>query len=197
MIADRIRDDIADELHGLRPGAFDRSLDKYRFGDRPKTQNDPNPKKRPKTLLEVWSEFVKFKVKEGKIQETTVNKHYSDGEKVLEKVRKHDPGLLKPDNATEFLDHLTDRYKPSTLVAYYKNWSACANWAVKRDIWDKNPYSLGLSELKSQCKSEQSGKAYLDSEACIILEAFATNQFTSKFTKTGLEPILENRSVIR
>jgi len=51
---------------------------------------------------------------------------------------------------------------------------------VKRGIWNKNPYSLGLNELKSRCKSAKSGKAYSDSEASIIIEAFATDRFTSK-----------------
>ena len=174
QVADLIKDDIKHDALGLQPPSFDPTLQKYKPGlsvGEKKTQN----------LLDVWDEFVKFKVKEGKIQETTLTKHYSDSEKVLQKVRKHNPELLKPDKSTEFLDYLSDRYKPSTLVPYYGNWSACANWAVKRNIWDKNPYSLGLSELKSQRQATKSGKSYPDSEASVILDAFATDRFTSKF----------------
>lgn len=174
QIAELIKDDIKHDLLGLQPPAFDPTLQKYRPGL-------PAVPKQPKNLLDIWDKFVEFKVKEGKVQETTLTKVYPNTEKVLSKVYRHDPGLLAPEKATDFFNYLTDNYKPSTLVLYYKNWSACANWAVEREIWTKNPYRRGLRELEGQCSSENSGKAYSDKEAQIILNAIATDRFTSKF----------------
>lgn len=174
QIAGLIRDDIKHDSLGLQPPAFDPTLQKYRPGL-------PPVPKQPENLLAVWDKFVEFKVKEGKVQETTLDKVYPNTKKVLKKVQRHDPELLKPNKANEFLDYLTDHYKPSTLKLYYTNWSACANWAVQRDIWDKNPYSRGLSQVKNQYEPTQSGKAYTDKEAQIILDAVATDRFTSPY----------------
>jgi hypothetical protein len=80
QIAGLIRDDIKHDSLGLQPPAFDSTLQKYRPGL-------PSVPKQPKNLLDVWHQFVEFKVKEGKIQETTVNKHYSDGKKFYKKSR--------------------------------------------------------------------------------------------------------------
>jgi len=128
------------------------------------------------SLLDVWIKFVDFKTQQGKVEETTLTKAYPLVTKILTKV---DPELLKPSNYKQLLSFLTKRYKPSTLVSYYTKISACANWALKQDIWEKNPYSRDLAILKSQCENpDKSGKAYSDSEATVILNAIATDRFT-------------------
>jgi integrase len=170
-IADIIRQDIKHDFLGLQPPAFDQTLQKYRPGLKiavaPKISS----------LLDVWVKFVDFKTQQGKVQETTLTRDYPRVENILRKV---DPELLKPSNSKGLLSYLTKRYKSSTLVCYYSKISACANWAVKQDIWEKNPYSRDLAILKSQCENpEKSGKAYSDSEAITILEAIATDRFTS------------------
>ena len=170
-IADIIRQDIKHDILGLQPTAFDPTLQKYRPGLKiavaPKIPS----------LLDVWVKFVDFKTQEGKIQETTLTKDYPYIEKMLTSV---DPDLLRLSNSKQLLSCLTKRYKPSTLVFQYIRISACANWAVKQDIWEKNPYSRDLAILKGQCEnSDKSGKAYSDSEAVAILNAIATDRFTS------------------
>lgn len=170
-IADIIRQDIKHDFLGLQPPAFDPTLQKYRPGLKiavaPKIPS----------LLDVWVKFVDFKTQEGKIQETTLTKDYPYIEKTLTSV---DPDLLRLSNSKELLSCLTKRYKPSTLVFYYTKISACANWAVRQDIWEKNPYSRDLAILKSRSeRSDKTGKAYSDSEAMTIIEAIATDRFTS------------------
>ncbi|KOR35323.1 hypothetical protein AM228_18935 [Planktothricoides sp. SR001] len=172
-IADIIRQDIKHDFLGLQPPAFDPTLQKYRPGLKiavaPKIPS----------LLDAWVKFVDFKTQQGKVQETTLTDAYPRVEKMLTKV---DPELLRLSNSKELLSFLTKHYKPSTLVFYYTKISACANWAVKQDIWEKNPYSRDLAILKSQCENpEKSGKAYSDSEAMTILKAIATDRFTSPY----------------
>ena len=174
-IADIIREDIKHDALGLQPPAFDPTLNKYR----PNSLKVPEPiNHHVPDLLQTWLKFVEFKVNEGKIAETTLQNSYQKSEKVLEKVQRHNPTLLNPDKSSEFYDYLCKSYKPSTLKLYYTNWVACANWATKRKIWPENPYQETLANLSNHY-SPNTGKAYSDSEATVILNAIATDRFTS------------------
>lgn len=154
-------------------GELDLSLQKYKFHHALTTveSSDRSP---GMSISELWGRYTNFKAKQ--IEQSTITRDYG---KIAKRIEKFPTKRL--DQAVEIEAHLLKAYSPETAKRTMKALSGCCNWAIDRKIITENPFYSMARGLRGGKAKNRTRKAFTRAERDIIIQAFQTNKFCSKY----------------